>query len=261
MPYAILAWDYLKSGDDWPDICHNGKSQTPINIESSIIDDVPFSDPEHMSLAFSFQEKQIPGQLTATTYKFEGDFGTLQISKNGEVWLQKAQIVNAHFHSPSENHVEGKDFDIEMHIVMKDESQKHTFVVFGVFYKVGSTVNKFLAKIIENFGLETKFNLQDNFESTLVNSFYTFAGSLTTPPCSEGLLWLLDDKVREISKEQFTFFYNLWPGNENFAKGKGNNRLIQPANGRRVQHHLEKKNYYWSFGVGIGLVLIIYKLF
>jgi len=71
--------------------------------------------------------------------------------------------------------------------------------------------------------------------STLdLTDFWSYDGSLTTPPCTEGIKWSVLRNVQPISKKQLKRFTDLWSGNMDYAEGKGNNRVIQPLNGRKV---------------------------
>jgi hypothetical protein len=65
-------------------------------------------------------------------------------------------------------------------------------------------------------------------------NLYTYKGSLTTPPCSEIVTWLVVNQPQAISREQVAAINSLYRNNTRFAGGKGNNRAVQPLNERLI---------------------------
>ena len=109
-----------------------------------------------------------------------------------------------------------------------------------------------------------------SFLSTLdLTDFWSYDGSLTTPPCTEGIKWSVLRNVQPISKRQLKRFTDLWSGNMDYAEGKGNNRVIQPLNGRKVFMSNQKKDssftsqtsvLYGFFGLSAVAIGSIYYL-
>jgi len=73
--------------------------------------------------------------------------------------------------------------------------------------------------------------LVDKMDKT---KLYHYQGSLTTPPCSEVVEWLVLNDPEPMSQAQFDIFNKRWAGNATFARGNGNNRVVQPLNGRTI---------------------------
>jgi carbonic anhydrase len=67
-----------------------------------------------------------------------------------------------------------------------------------------------------------------------LTDFWSYDGSLTTPPCTEGIKWNVLRNVQPISKRQLKRFTDLWSGNQEYANGEGNIRDVQPLNGRKI---------------------------
>jgi carbonic anhydrase len=137
-------------------------------------------------------------------------------------------LIQFHFHTLSEHTINGRYSVMELHVVFQDANSN--LAVIGVLYRIGKA-NPFLAKIL-SAGLPEKttsspvtvtLNLETAF--TDLSSYYTYPGSLTTPPCSETVTWLVLRRQAELTASQF----------EEFQRVLGNDfRPRQPLNGRVV---------------------------
>ncbi|NOH66604.1 carbonic anhydrase [Vibrio rotiferianus] len=195
--------------------CAKGQNQSPINIDSTI-------EAKLAKLQFNYDGKVI---------SLLNNGHTLQTSLEGNNTLKvdgkDFALKQFHFHTPSENHVDGKEYPLEAHFVHSDE--EGNLAVVAVFFKVGEA-NPTLAKLLQNIpDKEQNVAIKAPFDADILiptdKEYYRFNGSLTTPPCSEGVRWLVLKDVQSISPEQV----------EEFAKVMGtNNRPIQALNARMV---------------------------
>ena len=144
-----------------------------------------------------------------------------------------------HFHTPSEHLVDGMTFPMEMHVVNMIEnpdSKAPEYLVISFLIKMGKEnpfLKAFMDDIPENENEVTEVNLNgvkesiffsDNVEG-LVQSCYHYKGSLTTPPYTESVYWLVHKQIFEASPEQIEFMNSI----------EGDNaRHIQSANKRQV---------------------------
>jgi len=158
-------------------------------------------------------------------------------------------------HNPSEHTINNEHYDLEMHFV-------HTYMngtlgaVIGVLFDTeagGDWDNYFIEQWLEiekaQVGRNIALNTMEsplfirNFLEDLDESFggyYSYEGSLTTPPCTEGIKWTVMDKIQPISKRQIKYFENQWSKNSTFALPNwGNNRKVQPLNGRDIFHQYD----------------------
>ena len=141
-----------------------------------------------------------------------------------------------------------------MHIVHVNKATRQLGTVIGILFdkeKGGS--NKFLETLAVEFAtdlekisivdesLQTSFYRVDEhvaveqlIKSLDLSKFYHYEGSLTTPPCTEGLNWFVLHDTQPISAEQVEAFTKMWAGNPDFSNGSGNYRVTQPLNGRVV---------------------------
>ncbi|MGP8305816.1 carbonic anhydrase [Vibrio sp. YIC-376] len=195
--------------------CAQGKNQSPINIQSA-------TQSELAKLQLDYKGKAI--SLTNNGH-------TLQTSLEGENNLlidgKEFNLKQFHFHTPSENHVDGKSYPLEAHYVHADKDGN--LAVVAVFFEKGDA-NPALEKLLETIPeKDNNVTIRAPFDtSALIPSdkdYYRFNGSLTTPPCSEGVRWFVIKEPQTISAEQ----------TEKFEKAMGeNNRPVQPLNARMV---------------------------
>lgn len=155
---------------------------------------------------------------------------TVQVNVGGDSTATLAgrryTLLQFHFHSPSEHTVDGRHYDLEAHFVHRNEEGK--LAVVGVFMEA-SGANGALQAIWDHMPAEegetSVAGVSVNAASLLPAShgFTTYAGSLTTPPCTEGVSWFVMKEPVAVSAAQVEAFRAIMPAN---------NRPTQPLNGR-----------------------------
>ena len=219
-------WSYTEHGGPakWselnPDyaVCGVGKLQSPIDIKGAKKADLP-------EILFNY----LPGAP-----KVVNNGQTVQVSlaagSSITVGDHKYDLLQFHFHTPSEEAISGKRAALVAHCVPKDADGK--LAVIAVLFDVGAesaALKPVFAKLPAK--PETDVALAGvTFDPAAVlparRGYYTFEGSLTTPPCSEGVRWLVLQQHATVSKAQLAAFRKLYPANA---------RPLQPANGREIQ--------------------------
>ena len=91
-----------------------------------------------------------------------------------------------------------------------------------------------MTKSGENYATPDGLRLAQFLRTVDFREFFAYDGSLTTPPCTEGIKWNVIKDVQPISQRQLDAFTNLWEENKAYACGNGNNRRVQPLNDRDV---------------------------
>ncbi len=145
-----------------------------------------------------------------------------------------------HFHTPSEHLVDGITFPMEMHIVntLTDSANgnKPSYLVLAVLFKIGAEnkfIKEFLNKIPNEEGEENTLqtgevkldDLFSQFTGNDIKSYYTYQGSLTTPPFTESVQWVILKHIVEASEDQIMAI----------EKMEGNNaRHVQAINDRKI---------------------------
>lgn len=214
------AWGKLK-----PDfnLCAIGKRQSPINIEDGTTLQGPA---EPVQFAYT------PSNGTVVN-----NGHTIQVDVQGEnaitVRGSTYRLLQFHFHTPSEEQINFKRFPMVAHLVHKNAEGQ--LAVVAVLLQEGE-VNPMVDKVWTYMPLDTNDRVRMPQGLLDVNGllpkdqrYYQFMGSLTTPPCSEGVLWMVMKQPMTISAGQYKLFTQLYPNNA---------RPVQPINGRPVREAL-----------------------
>ena len=206
--------------------CGDGRSQSPIDIAAP-------TRGATTPLKTEFPPAELRIAHNAHVADGINNGHTIQINYTGEARLTLGDVsyklVQYHFHSPSEHTVDGKHFPMEMHMVSKSSDGR--LAVVGVFIATGRHNRNFdpvWANLPAKKGMETHVpavKVDVNALVPTVRTAYRYDGSLTTPPCSEGVKWIVMTTPIEMSSEQIGAFTRLI---------KDNNRPVQPLNGRTV---------------------------
>ena len=198
-------------------VCGTGKNQSPIDIQGGIKAKLP-------KVPFSYQAGGNEIVNNGHTIQINYVQGS-QITVDGDAFTLK----QFHFHAPSENLIDGHSYPLEVHLVHLDA--KSNITVVGMMFKEGKAnplLDKLWAQMPVKAGDKQTLSKSVNVSDLLPKdrSYYRFSGSLTTPPCSEGVRWLMLKKPMTASKAQI----------EQFAKlmGHPNNRPVQPLGARFV---------------------------
>ncbi|BAP81643.1 carbonate dehydratase [Pseudomonas sp. MT-1] len=194
----------------------SGKNQSPVNLDGFVEAKL---EPLMVSYAAGASEVVNSGHTVQVAYK-PGSTLTL----DGKTF----QLIQFHFHMPSENQIKGQSYPLEGHLVHADEAGN--LAVVALMFKEGEQ-NPVLAKLWDSLPAEgdtqpipTAVNIRDMLPADL--DYYRFSGSLTTPPCSEGVRWLVLKQPVVASTAQIQALTD--------AVGEANNRPLQPVNARVI---------------------------
>ncbi len=233
-PHGAPHWTYKgeEGPASWGDLspefatCSSGRSQSPIDIGKASSASLPelraaFRPVDLKIVHHEHRADAINNGHTIQVNYPEGD--TLAVGDT------KYALVQYHFHSPSEHTVGGKHSPMEMHLVHKSASG--SLAVIGVLIEEGAHNAAFdpvwsnlpNAKGVESHFEHVKVDVDDLLPKTLTT--WRYDGSLTTPPCSEGVKWLVMTTPIQLSPAQIAAFTALV---------KDNNRPVQPLNGRAI---------------------------
>ena len=198
------------------DTCKSGKSQSPIDISAT-------TAAKLADIKFNYHATAVDVVNNGHTIQVNYAKGS-SINLGGKTY----QLLQFHFHSPSEHHVSGKPYDMVAHLV--HQAADGQLGVVGVMMKVGKA-NPVIASVWhhmpktagEHNTVKDTVNVADLLPAN--HSYFNYSGSLTTPPCSEGVNWMVMQTPVDVSAEQVAEFTSI------FAKSV---RPVQPVNGRII---------------------------
>jgi carbonic anhydrase len=219
-------WSYAGANgpSHWAALDHGyaacaSKSQSPVEIASR-----------------DAQSGQLPPlvfRYRPTSLRTVDNGHTIQATVDPGSWLtvsgKSYELIQFHFHRPSEEVIDGKRFPMDAHLVHRD-AQGHLAVV-AIPLTLGSA-NALIETLWRNLppekgktkiNIAAKLNVSELLPPTL--GYFAYTGSLTTPPCSEGVRWLILKKPMAISDRQVRIFA---------ARYRNNARPVQPRNERVI---------------------------
>ncbi len=218
-------WSY--SGDGGPaewgklrpefSACAKGQRQSPIDIRGGIRVDLE---------PIKFQYRPSGFNVVDNGHTVQANIGH---GNSIEVGGRRYDLVQFHFHRPSEERINGKQFELVAHLVHKDPEGR--LAVVAVLMDQGKQ-HPMVQLVWNSLPLEkneeypSAVPLDMNLMLPEDRRYYTYMGSLTTPPCSEGVLWLVLKQPAQLSAEQLAVFTRLYPMNA---------RPIQQASGRMLK--------------------------
>ena len=237
-----MEWGY--AAENGPDIwaqlspeyalCAEGRHQSPIDL----VNPTPAKLPP---ILYDYHP---------TSMNIRNTGHTIEVTCPKGSWIEvdgmRYQLLQFHFHAPSEHTVAGKPFEMEAHFVHK--SEEGTLAVVGLLIEIGRhkvAFDSIWARLpavpgemqrIENVTedgsliIDPRFMFAPNDQRTdeapsRFRNYYRYDGSLTTPPCSEGITWIVLTPPIEMSEAQIAAFKAII---------HDNNRPVQPLNGRKL---------------------------
>ncbi|MFG5409682.1 carbonic anhydrase family protein [Piscinibacter sakaiensis] len=208
------AWGRLKPEFE---TCASGRRQSPIDIRDG----------------FRLQLEPVAFDYRPSAVRVIDNGHTVQVNVASgnviEVGGRRYELQQFHFHRPSEERVDGRQYDMNVHLVHKDAEGR--LAVVAVLLARGAA-QPLIQTVWNNLPLEKgeEQRVRDPLDLTALlpvdRRYFTYMGSLTTPPCTEGVLWMVMKTPVEVSDEQIGIFSRLYPMNA---------RPVQAASGRMIK--------------------------
>jgi carbonic anhydrase len=219
-------WSYSGASGPthWADLdeafatCRAGQTQSPIDVRGAKSVELP-------PIQFDYQPS--PLHIVNNGHTIQVNYAPGSSITVGD---QTYQLVQFHFHHPSEERVDGKRFDMVAHLVHATSSG--AFAVVAVLFVTEEANQPFIASLWQH--LPAQEGPEQKFDNAVIDvadllpfehGYYTFTGSLTTPPCTENVRWFVLKSPQLIAKSQADAFGKIYSSNA---------RPLQPLNQREV---------------------------
>lgn len=218
-------WGYsgAEGPSHWADLnpdfalCSSGHQQSPIDIRNTRKADLPPLQPDY---------KPSPLHIIDNGHTIMINYATGSVLRVGD---KQYALKQFHFHRPSEEHIDGKAYDMSLHLVHADE--QGNLAVLAILLQRGpenALVEELWSDLPKEKDHEEQLdNVQINVKALLPSDlrYYTFPGSLTTPPCTENVTWFVLEQPVTVSAEEVQRFEKLY---------RHNARPTEPLFGRVV---------------------------
>lgn len=222
-------WSYQGEGapEHWADLspefalCATGQRQSPIDIHGGVAVDLE-------PIAFDYRPSGFAVLDNGHTVQVNVGSGN-RITISGK----RYDLLQFHFHRPSEERIDGRQFDMVAHLVHKSDEGR--LAVVAVLLQEGSA-QPLIQQVWNALPLEQGVAQPAPGSINLTHllpedrRYFTYMGSLTTPPCSEGVLWLVLKQPVTLTAAQIGVFSHLYPMNA---------RPVQPQSGRLIKGNAE----------------------
>lgn len=197
--------------------CSEGVEQSPVNIANC-------SDMAGACIEFAYSGRAVAARNNGHTVYLDFSDGSLL-----NVGGARYELQGVHYHSPGEHQINGESFAAELHLVHQDTDGN--LAVVGLLFRLGATTSPLVQNLLDaapEVGNATDLAngvAPANYVPRRLD-YFGYDGSLTTPPCTEGVRWIVMQSVGTVSQEQVDRLQTL--------TGGPNNRPVQPIGEREI---------------------------
>ena len=224
MTAEVVDWGYSGPGapEHWGSLseeyqtCSLGVEQSPVDIAGHVSGD-------GAPLAFHYSGAATAARNNGHTVYL--DYGPGNVL---DVGGQYYELLGIHYHSPGEHQLDGETFAAELHLVHQDDAGN--LAVVGLLFRLGAPGTLIQSLLDAAPGIGQSVALTDGPAAADYipgrPDYYGYDGSLTTPPCTEGVRWFVIQAIGTVSQQQVAQLQELTHG--------PNNRPVQPIGSRKI---------------------------
>jgi carbonic anhydrase len=210
---AAAHWGYdgPTGPEKWADVdpanavCKLGGAQSPIDLTN------PLRVAALAGLQVDYASTKVKVTNNGHTFQINADKGS-SVKMEGK----RFDLLQFHFHTPSEHTLDGKPFPLELHLV--HQAAYKTLAVIGILVSEGTTntvLGRFWERMPKAQGeVDTGVSIElKDLLPRAIDDYFTYSGSLTTPPCTESVRWVVLKQPLQVSKAQIATFRAVFPMN------------------------------------------------
>jgi carbonic anhydrase len=270
----VLGFNYVNHGIDWPGTCNTSIAQSPVDINLDFVKILDKKDPNYWYLDLHYKKVHVinlnstkPIPITSgftfnpsINFNIFSNFGKISQKFSNNEKIFEANSIS--FKYPAEHTFNGKRRGndgkelLEVQITHVSTDNKNDTLVLSALFQQSDQKNHFLQQVIEAYYSSIGGDIDCTFVTNgwfVVKNFFTYEGSLSIPPCREGVTWVIDMDYINCTKTQIEFFKQKL----NISNG-GNFRYTFPLVGRVVKNHIAAVFSFGMFKKGmIGLIIIL----
>lgn len=237
LPDSEASYSYMSSSEVGPSrwgevngVCKTGKRQSPINVITT-----PFQPRNTTRPNSTIPILDLPPKVVLKYIPEENNFklkcadggkdrkdGVVPTCGSVTIGGIKYNLAQTHWHSPSEHYIDGKRYPLEVHMVFSSSDGK--LAVVGTMYSIGKSdpmiASAVSAAMRKDYAVVKLPGIDDG-------NICTWAGSLTTPPCTEGVFWIMNQKIYQASLKEIGEFRAM-------VGERPNARPLKPSNARKI---------------------------
>jgi carbonic anhydrase len=211
-----------------------GMKQAPINIVTSTAVKAILKN-------IGFDYHDTPFIVSNTLHVVEVEYEPGSVIRTGQALSDEYTLQQFHFHAPSEHTINGRLADAELHLVHKNALGEQAVVAVLLYVddrKANPLFDQIMfgapigVSVVTEHALSGKINAEDLLPKG--RSFYTYTGSLTTPPCTEGVHWFVMEEPAAISSAAVAQLHEIIRLFPDYGGYSNNNRPVHDLNGRTV---------------------------
>lgn len=197
--------------------CASGKRQAPIDIRDGVRVNLEAIRFDYKPMRFRIVDNGHTVQVNL------GDGASLTVMG------KRYALQQFHFHRPAEERVNGRVYDMSVHLVHRNDDGQ--LAVVAVLLEKG-TEHPLIQTLLNNLPLEQDSEMapEEAIDPSMLlpesRAYWTYMGSLTTPPCTEGVLWMVLKQPLQVASEQAAIFSRVF---------RNNARPVQPHHGRLIK--------------------------